>query len=77
MDWPNSRDVSLQFMNRVYRKAMVESIMDANVLIPPLQPDRHDDPPQVNPQDTELEDTNWLHGLFIPEVTEQETMCLH
>ena len=35
----NPRDVSLRFMSRVYRETMVESIMDANVLIPPSQPD--------------------------------------
>jgi len=49
--------------------------MDANVRIPPSQPDGHDDPPQDSPQDTELEDTNWVYRLFIPEVTEQEAMC--
>jgi len=62
-------------MNRVRREAIVESIMDANVLIPPSQPDRHDDPPLDTPQDTDLEDTNWAHGLFIPAVTEHEAMC--
>jgi len=63
----NPRDVSLRFMNRVHRQAMVESILDANVLIPPSQPDRHDDPPQDTPQDTELEDRIGYMGYLFPK----------
>jgi len=78
IEWTGTtpRDASLRFMNRVHREVMVELMMDANVRIPPSQPNRHDDPPQDTPQDTELEDTNWVYNLFIPQVTEQETMCL-
>jgi len=77
IEWTGTtpRDLSLWFINRVHRGAMVELIIDANVWIPSSQPDRHDNPPQDTPQNTELEDTNWVHRLFIPEVTEQETMC--
>ena len=49
--------------------------MDANVPIPPSQPDGHDDPSQDITEATELEDTTWAHGLLIPGVTDQEAMC--
>ena len=79
IEWTGThpRDVSLRYINRVHREVTVESIKDANVPIPPPQPDGHADHPEDILPDIELEDMTWAHGLFIPEVTEQEQeqMC--